>query len=192
MLAAVLGTGGCERATPPPRILLDRDLPVADLSVPQRFSISDPRPGYRLVEIDQTNVNVQLTQFADGQRQAFDAPARRDTPERGCAFTRGGTLELIVASSDDISKSPNRLHIRVTAIDATETLDVGTATAESGDPDGFLSAVSVGTLGLVADNGALLSTLAGHIADGKSIVFTSTAGSDSGQGYVYLMVLLTN
>jgi len=129
MLAAVLGTGGCERATPPPRILLDRDLPVADLSVPQRFSISDPRPGYRLVEIDQTNVNVQLTQFADGQRQAFDAPARRDTPERGCAFTRGGTLELIVASSDDISKSPNRLHIRVTAIDASRPAPEGSRPA---------------------------------------------------------------
>ena len=82
--------------------------------------------------------------------------------------------------------------IRVTAIDATETLDVGTATAETGDPDGFMSAVSVGTLGIVADDGALLGTLAGHIADGKSIVMTSTAGSDTGQGYVYLTVELFN
>ena len=119
MLAAVVAACGCERAPPPPpTVLLDRELRVSDLSVPQRFSIKDPQPGYRFVEIDQTNVDVQLTQFADGRRQAFDAPARRDTPERGCAFTRGGTLELIVSSRDAVSVLRTRLHIKVTAVRA--------------------------------------------------------------------------
>lgn len=81
---------------------------------------------------------------------------------------------------------------RVTAIDATETIDIGTATAESGDPDGFISALDVGTLGLVLDNGALLTTLAGHLCAGKSIVVTTTAGSDTVKGFAYLMIELTN
>src|SRR5690606_22176216 len=37
------------------------------------------------------------------------------------------------------------LGIRVTTLDDTETIDVGTATAESGDPDGFMDGVSVAT-----------------------------------------------
>jgi CHAT domain-containing protein/tetratricopeptide (TPR) repeat protein len=117
---AVVAACSCVRhPSAPPVVLLDRELPVSDLSVPQRFSVTDPEPGYRMVEIDQTNVDVQLTQFADGERQAFDAPARRDTPERGCAFTRGGTLELIVSSRDDVSVLRSRMHIRVTAVRAT-------------------------------------------------------------------------
>jgi len=52
VLAAVVAACGCERAAAPARVLLDQDVPVAELSVPKRFSISDPAPGYRLVEID--------------------------------------------------------------------------------------------------------------------------------------------
>lgn len=81
--------------------------------------------------------------------------------------------------------------VKVTAIDATETIDVGTATADSGDPDGFMSAVSVGTAGIIHDAstvGALLTTLVGYTVNGtaKSIVITLTAGSDTAEGYVYL------
>lgn len=112
-----LWVAGCKPAAAPPvRVLLDLEFAVADLSVPKRFSIADPEPGYRLIEIDQTNVDVQLTQFVDGKRNAYDAPARRATPERGCAFTRGGTVELIVASRDRVSLSPHRARIRVTAV----------------------------------------------------------------------------
>jgi hypothetical protein len=100
--------------------------------------------------------------------------------------------------------------IRVTAIDSTETVDVGTATGESGDPDGFIAAVSVGTTGLFqglilnAANtmGALFerqdSANAGdlqpavHASDGKSIVWTPSAGSDTGKGFIYLPYFLAN
>jgi CHAT domain-containing protein len=129
VLAVLVAAGGCERAPPPPRVLLDREVPVTELSAPKRFSVADPEPGYRLVEIDQTHVDVQLTQFADGKRAAFDAPARRDTPERGCTFTRGGTLELIVSSRDVVSVSPNTLHIRVTAVRAPQPARAGSRLA---------------------------------------------------------------
>ena len=76
--------------------------------------------------------------------------------------------------------------VRVVTIDATETLDVGTATAETGDPDGFISAAAIGVAGIIQDNGALLVTLVGHVSGGKSIVITSSAGSDTGLGFIYL------
>jgi tetratricopeptide (TPR) repeat protein len=129
MLAAMVAACGCERAAAPPRVLLDQDVPVSELSAPKRFSISDPTPGYRLVEIDQTNVDVKLTQFADRQRQEFNAPARRDAPERGCTFTRGGTLELIVSSKDPLTRAPNKFHIRVTAVDAPRPAPKGSRLA---------------------------------------------------------------
>jgi hypothetical protein len=82
--------------------------------------------------------------------------------------------------------------VRVTAIDATETVDVGTATAEGGDPDGLLALVAVGVLGaIIFPQGALLVTLRGHVAvAGRSIVITTTAGSDTVQGYVQLAYAL--
>ena len=82
--------------------------------------------------------------------------------------------------------------INVVTIDATETIDVGTATSESGDPDGLISAASVGTAGVVADNGALYSSGAPAVSGGKSIVITTTAGSDTGTGYVFLPYQLMN
>lgn len=117
-MALILAAGGCKPVAPPaPRVLLDLEFPVAELAVPKRLSITDPAPGYRLVEIDQSNVDVQLTQFVDGKRVAYDAPGRRATPERGCAFTRGGTVELIVASRDRVSASPQRVRVIVSAVD---------------------------------------------------------------------------
>ena len=86
--------------------------------------------------------------------------------------------------------------IFVTAVDATETLDVGTAevvpSAEGGDANGFMAAVSVATAGLVQDQGALMTTLVGHLSGGLSITVTPTAGSDTGEGYIYLPYRLFN
>jgi hypothetical protein len=76
--------------------------------------------------------------------------------------------------------------VNVTTADATETVDVGTATAETGDPDGWIAAASVGSVALVWDNGALFASAAPHVSTGKSIVVTTTAGSDTFQGYVCL------
>lgn len=83
--------------------------------------------------------------------------------------------------------------IRVVDIDATETLDVGTATAETGDPNGLIAAAALGVQGIIlGDQGSLLTTLVGHISAGKSIVITSTAGSDTGSGFIYLPYRLLN
>lgn len=76
--------------------------------------------------------------------------------------------------------------IKVHTVDATETVDVGTLSSDSGDADGFLSAVSVATLGLVLDNGALYSSLASHLSGSKSITFTFSAGVDTAKLYVFL------
>ncbi len=93
--------------------------------------------------------------------------------------------------------------IIVTTIDATETMDVGLLSGESGgDADGFLVAASVAVAGrirgaLVGTDtlGALLKedTNAGPVlvpatypvgATAKSVTFTLSTGSDTGEGFI--------
>ena len=104
---------------------------------------------------------------------------------------------------------PNPM-VRVTAIDATETIDAGTAAGESGVAAGFMATVSIATLGLAKASlangaltmGALLfvqdSANAGDEAPegsvsqgGKSIVYTTSAGSDTGIGFIVLPYMLS-
>jgi len=86
--------------------------------------------------------------------------------------------------------------LNVIAIDATETVDVGTA-GTSNDPNGFLAAASIATLGLVygslADGavtrGALLYEITEAVtaaarmpcitAGGDPVTYTCSAGSDT-------------
>jgi hypothetical protein len=104
--------------------------------------------------------------------------------------------------------------VRVTAIDATETIDVGLLSSETaGDADGFLQALSVGTLGLfqglILNGGNTMGALferqdsanagdlvpAAHAVTGAnatSITWTPSAGTDTFKGFVYLPVLLCN
>lgn len=92
----------------------------------------------------------------------------------------------------------DRLHgagIDVTAIDATETIDVGTLTGETGaDPNGLNAAAVLDNLGLLAGtNGALHSSNAPYMSDAnaaKSISYTLTTGSDTAKGYILLPVVL--
>lgn len=98
--------------------------------------------------------------------------------------------------------------VRVTAIDATETIDVGTLSTDSGDADGYIAAISLGTAALVqalilngantmgalferqdsANAGDLVP--AAHVSAGKSITYTTSAGSDTGKGFISLPYLL--
>ncbi len=98
--------------------------------------------------------------------------------------------------------------VRVTAIDATETIDVGTDSGDGGDANGFIAAAALGVTGLIkgtltngaATLGALLSVQdsanagdlvpEGHVSAGKSITITTSAGSDTGKGYIYLPYVL--
>lgn len=95
--------------------------------------------------------------------------------------------------------------VDVLTIDATEDIDVGTLSTDSGDADGFIDSVSVGTAGLVKATllasgdtmGALLSVLdsanAGDDAPeadvsmvGKQITYTFSAGSDTAEVFIHL------
>jgi hypothetical protein len=100
---------------------------------------------------------------------------------------------------------PHGLGIDVLTIDATEDIDVGTATADSGDPDGYMDGVSTATAGFVKPTllasgdtmGALLSVLdsanAGDdapegdvLGQSKTIVYLLSAGSDTAEGFIHL------
>lgn len=93
----------------------------------------------------------------------------------------------------------------VTALDATETIDVGTLSTDSGDANGFIAAASVAALGLVKPTlatagitlGALLfvqdSANAGDEAPeqdvsmaGKTITYTLSTGTDTAKGFILL------
>jgi len=96
--------------------------------------------------------------------------------------------------------------VRVTTIDATETVDVGTL---AGDPNGFIAAAAVGVLGVIkgtlangaATLGALLfvqdSITAGdaapeaHVSTGLAITYTLTTGADTAEGFIVLPYILT-
>ena len=106
---------------------------------------------------------------------------------------------------------PNPM-VRVTTADATETIDVGLLSSESGgDADGFINALDVASAVLVKATllasgdtmGALLSVLdsanAGddapeaHIVTGAaatSITYTLTAGTDTAEGFILLSYIL--
>lgn len=97
--------------------------------------------------------------------------------------------------------------LRVVDVDATETIDVGTDSGDSGDADGFLDGLSVATAGVVkgtlADGAATIGALLrvdesagdlvpeGHASTGKSITATLSAGSDTASGFILLPYLLT-
>ena len=79
-------------------------------------------------------------------------------------------------------------------LDATETIDVGTLSTESGgDPNGLIAASSVAAAGaVIGTNGALFSTNAPHImvASTQSISYTLTAGTDAASGFILLPYML--
>lgn len=86
----------------------------------------------------------------------------------------------------------------VKAIDATETIDFGILSTETGDADGFGVAAPVGVLGTIglksaatATRGALIGagTLdRGYavLSTGVSVSYTTSAGSDTGHGFLLI------
>lgn len=89
----------------------------------------------------------------------------------------------------------NGCGIQVTALDATEDIDVGTLESESGgDANGFIAASDLDNAKMVVGtNGALFSTNAPYATDSqtaKSISYTLTTGTDTAKGFFYLPVNL--
>ena len=78
----------------------------------------------------------------------------------------------------------------VVDIDASETIEVGTLSTESGgDPDGLIAASSVAAAGAVSGaDGALFSSNAPHIVvvDTQSISYTLSAGTATASGFILL------
>jgi len=99
--------------------------------------------------------------------------------------------------------------VKVTTADATQTLDVGTLSTDSGDADGFLDGVLMTNLGLVkgtqATAGKTLGTKlfvqdSANAGDstgeqdisqaGKEITYTLNAATDTAKGFIYLPINL--
>ena len=100
---------------------------------------------------------------------------------------------------------PVGVGVHVGVLDATETIDVGTATGESGDPDGLIDGLTVATAvfhkATLADGAATLGVLLSvdesggdlvpesHVGLGKSVVYTLSAGADTAEGIIVLPVM---
>jgi len=116
--------------------------------------------------------------------------------ETSCGFTCIGAVQPNVA-------------VDVVTVDATETIDVGTDSTDSGDANGFLALADVDVAGYIkgsvlatdATLGAKLFVLdsanAGDDAPeqdtsqiGKEITYTLTAGSDTAAGFIILPMQL--
>lgn len=101
--------------------------------------------------------------------------------------------------------------VDVLTLDDTETIDVGTLSSDSGDADGFMDGVSVGTAGVKQGSlatgavtlGVLLSVQdsanAGDLVPepditmgGKTITYTLSAGTDTAEGFIVLPIILGN
>ena len=95
----------------------------------------------------------------------------------------------------------------VLTIDATQLIDVGTDSGDSGDADGFIIAASTAVAGVIKPTlvsggqtlGALLSadeSGAGvlvpeaHVSGGKSITYTLDAATNTAEGFIHLPYLL--
>lgn len=88
---------------------------------------------------------------------------------------------------------PDGTGIKVTAVDAAATINVGTETADGGDPDGYIAAASLAAEGVVLDRGAFLDAAGAyisHVAAGDGIAITLSAGVDTAEGFAYLPFLL--
>lgn len=170
-----------------------------------RFAVASSVAQVDLCVMTPTGQALYLTDWTPGQSQiGYDANQRQNLLIAPFSYAEGVATEVDtgfnIPAGATVPPSP---FLKVTAIDATETLDVGLLSSESGgDADGFLAAVSVGTLGLVKGTllssgqtlGALLrvdESGAGvlvpeqHlIATAVSVTYTITTGSDTGKGFI--------
>lgn len=99
--------------------------------------------------------------------------------------------------------------ITVTTVDATETIEVGTLSTDSGDADGFIDALSVATAGYnkaTNVNGSVTLGVLLYVQDsanagddfpeqntsmiGKEVTYTLTTGADTAAGFIHLPINL--
>lgn len=119
-----------------------------------------------------------------------------DATETGCGFTQIGAVQPNVA-------------VHVVDVDATETVDFGTDSSDSGDADGFIDGISVATSGLIKATNANGSVTLGAdliVQDsansgddfpeqstariGKEFTYTFSSGADTASGFFIVPVVL--
>lgn len=123
----------------------------------------------------------------------FDADDQAgDATETGTGFTLVGAVQPNVA-------------IDVVDIDATETIDAGTDSGDSGDADGFIDGLSLATAGYIKAtnaNGAVTLGSKLYVQDsanagddypeqdisqiGKEVTYTLSSGADTAAGFIVL------
>lgn len=183
-----------------------------------RFSLAQAGGG----QTTQPSVNIYV--MAPGGQYAVANAVKPSEPSEIWIDTRAVTQKLVVpfhytdftAATEmdtgfDFPAGATILpwpSIFVKAVDATETIDVGLLSSESGgDADGFIVGVSVATLGQVkttfastVTNGALLKVTAtgaaavipeAHtVATAVSLTYTTSAGSDTGIGFIQIPYMI--
>jgi hypothetical protein len=119
-----------------------------------------------------------------------------DNTETRCGFTQTGAVQ------------PN-VSVQVLTVDATETVNFGTLSTDSGDADGYVVGVSVATAGYIKATGVNGATTLGALLIvqdsansgdkfpeqntsqiGKEFTYTLSAGADTAAGYFVVPVQL--
>ena len=140
-----------------------------------------------------TGAYYDLVVNTDNKQQVFVIPfAAADLT----AATETDTGFVLPAHSQVLGKY-NGLSVRVSTADAAEDIDVGTLEsggAGGGDANGFIAANDLdNATHVIGTEGALFSTSLPYLADAqteKSISVTTTAGTDTAEGFIFLPVVL--
>lgn len=219
---AIIAAGGkcivCKVGTPDKETLYDpnTELVIANPLTPVRGKISF------CVPVDRTAVDLYIQTPAGQfvvQRNVIPS-GDNEIALHGFRLQQMYVIPFSIADTTATTETPTGIVIpltglvqpapflRVTALDATETIDVGTLASDGGDADGFLALASVATLGLVKGSLAVTATLgallrvqdsanAGDLVPeqnvsmaGKQITYTLTAGTDTAKGFIYLPINL--
>lgn len=220
---AIIAAGGkcivCKTGTPDKETLYDpsTELAMANPLTPVRGKISFCVPVDRVavdlyIQTPAGQYVVQRNVIPSGDNEialhGFDRHQMYVIPFSIADTTAAAETQtgIVIPTTGAVQPSPL---VRVTTADATQTLDVGTLSSDSGDADGFIDGVLMTTLGLVKPTlsnagitlGVLLwtqdSANAGDEAPeqnvsmaGKQITYTLNAATDTAKGFIYLPVNL--
>lgn len=144
----------------------------------------------------QASINIDDSVAQTTMVIPFNAADQTAATETNTGFTQIGAI------------APN-VGVEVVTVDATETIDVGTLSSDSGDADGFIDGLSVATAGYIKATSANAGTTRGadlvvqdsaNAGDdfpeintdktGKAITYTLSAGSDTAAGFILLPAML--
>lgn len=154
-------------------------------------------PGGQFVEFLGVRVNSLIEGLVDTSRREQLARVPYSATDSTAATEKDTGFDLPIGAL----VSPFQAVV-VTRIDATETIDYGILSTETGDADGFGALVPVGVLGTIALKSAATATRGALIgagtldrgyavlSTGVSLSYTLTAGSDTAGGFLEIPYLL--